>query len=159
MRPAGSGSLTATPGALSGPALLADTVKVTTSPTFGAGSSTDLLRERSATGTASMSVAVLSVVSGSGPWVPSSATVAVLAIELTPGGSGASTRTTKARLAVAPAPMLAMARVQVVPAGALLAQDQPALLPEVRNLVWAGTVSVTATPVASRFPVFVTPSA
>ena len=50
-----------------------------------------------------LSLAVLSSGLGSGPLAPSSATVAVLLISVTPSGSGASTCTVKTRVALAPA--------------------------------------------------------
>src|SRR5919106_499894 len=91
---------------------------------------------------------------GSVPFVPSSAIVAMLAICVTPAGSGLVTVT--ANVAVwlpPPAARLPTASVQGDPALLLGEHDQPAVLAPALNVVFAGTVSVSVTPEAPRLPV------
>src|SRR6185295_12764372 len=86
---------------------------------------------------------------GSVPLAPSSATLAVLLTSVVPGGTGSSTSTAKvatwAPLAPASAPI---ASVQVEPALPSGTHTQPAVLAPALNVVFAGTVSVSVTPVA-----------
>ena len=90
-----------------------------------------------------MSVAVLFAGVGSGPDNPSSATVAVLVTEVTPAGTGVFTRTITVRVTVAPTPTVP--RFQVTTPGVLSVPPSEALT----NVVLAGIVSVSVTPVAS----------
>src|SRR6266508_1968594 len=84
---------------------------------------------------------------------PLALAMAVLLIWVTPAGTGLST--VSAKLAVPPAPpaKLPIERVQLVPAALPLAQLQPALLAAASNVVLAGTVSVSTTPVRPTLPV------
>ena len=85
--------------------------------------------------------------------VPSSAMLAVLEICVTPAATGLTTVT--ANVAVwlpPPAATAPMASVQVEPALLFGAQTQPAVLAPALNVVFAGTVSVSTTPVAPRLP-------
>src|SRR5215208_1292649 len=91
---------------------------------------------------------------GSVPLVPSSAMLAVLAIWVTPAATGLTT--VRANVAVwlpLPAAMAPTARVQVEPALLSGEQTQPAVLAPALNVLFAGTVSVSTTPVAPRLPV------
>src|SRR5262245_58470877 len=91
---------------------------------------------------------------GSAPWVPSSATLAVLEICVVPAGTVPATLTAN----VAELPPLAatepMASVQVEPALLFGVQDHPAVLAPALKVVLAGTVSVITTPVAPAVPPF-----
>ena len=91
---------------------------------------------------------------GSRPLAPSSATLAVLVIWSSPAGSGAPT-TVRAKVAVPlppPPARLPMVRLHSEPAPVSGTQLQPAVLAPALKTVWAGTVSVTTTPVALWLP-------
>src|SRR3954451_10832170 len=96
-----------------------------------------------------VSVAVLSAGVGSGPLPPSSATAAVLVMLVTPLATGEMTVTANVAVRVAPPATVPMGSVQLV-----ATQDQPTVEPAALNVVLAGTVSVSTTPVAAWFPVF-----
>lgn len=71
---------------------------------------------------------------------------AVLEMRVTPAGSGESTTTAKVRLKAEPPPGIGpRAKVQVEPGPELGVQVHPELLAELLNVVWAGTVSESAT--------------
>src|SRR3954447_19943884 len=92
---------------------------------------------------------------GSVPLAPSSAIDAVLLMCVTPAATGLTT--VAANVAVGlppPAASPPMASVQVEPALLSGAHDHPAVLAPALNVVFAGTVSVSATPVAPRSPPF-----
>src|ERR671918_919332 len=89
---------------------------------------------------------------GSVPLAPSSAIMAVLAICVTPAGSGLATVTANVAEPPAEAATLPMASVQVEPALLFGEQDQPAVLAPALKVVFAGTVSVRITPVAPMLP-------
>ncbi len=89
---------------------------------------------------------------GSGPFVPSSAMVTVLAIWVTPAGSGFTTVTAKVRDPEAPAARLPMVSVQVDPAFPFGEHTQPPLDAPALNELFAGTVSDSTTPVAPWLP-------
>ena len=102
-----------------------------------------------------VSLAVLLPGVGSAPFVPSSATLAVLLTCVTPAGTGLSTVTAKVALPGAPpAASAPSARVQVLPALPSGVQAQPAVLAPALNVVAVGTVSVITTPVAVMPPTF-----
>src|SRR3954454_18644730 len=92
---------------------------------------------------------------GSVPLVPSSAIDAVLLICGTPAATGVTTPAATAGVGFRPpAASPPMASVQVEPALLSGAHDPPAVLAPALNVVFAGTVSVSATPVAPRLPPF-----
>src|SRR5689334_16956175 len=89
----------------------------------------------------------------SAPFAPSSAIEAVLEICATPAATGFTTVT--AKVAVSPlAPVVTppMASVQVEPALLFGTHPQPAVLAPALNVEFAGTVSVSTTPVAETAP-------
>ena len=83
---------------------------------------------------------------------PVALAVAVLASPVVPAGTVFSTVTAKATEPFAPAARLPIVRVQVVPAAAPFAQLQPPLF-AASNVVLAGTVSLSVTPVRPILPV------
>jgi hypothetical protein len=86
---------------------------------------------------------------GSAPLAPLSAMLAVLEIWVTPAATGLTTVTAKVAVRSPLVPATApIARVQVEPALLSGAQTQPAVLAPALNVVFAGTVSVSTTPVA-----------
>src|SRR6266545_4612069 len=82
------------------------------------------------------------------------AIVALLTIWVVPAETGVTTRTMKMAEPAAPPARFPMFKVQVVPAAAPLAQLQPAVLPNDRKVVLAGTISVSVTPASPILPVF-----
>src|SRR6185436_6118785 len=99
----------------------------------------------------SVSVAALLPGVGSGPWLPSSVTVAVLVREATPGGTDASTRTVTVRMARAPAARLNAGQVTEPPA-------RPPPSPAATKAVDGGRTSERITPVATAAEKFATVS-
>ena len=73
---------------------------------------------------------------------------------VTPAGTGFTTVTAKVALPEPPAASAPSARVQLLPALLLGVQAQPAVLAPALNVVLAGTVSVSTTPVAPWPPAF-----
>src|SRR3954451_23121014 len=90
------------------------------------------------------SMAVLSAGVGSGPLVPSSATVTVLVTTSTPAGGAAATSTANTTDPEAPGSSPPMARVHVA-----AAHTQRGSEPAASKVVSAGTASVRTTPVAA----------
>src|SRR3954451_19590159 len=90
---------------------------------------------------------VLSAGVGSGPLVPSSATVTVFEIPVVPAGSGVATVTAKTTDPEPPAATVPSGRVQVPAAHDHLLSDAPT-----SKVVLTGTVSVSTTPVAAWSP-------
>jgi hypothetical protein len=104
--------------------------------------------------TVSVSFPVLFAGVGSAPFAASSATDAVFTRLSAPASTVETTFTAKLTVADAPTARLPIVNVQVVPAALPSAQDQPAVLDPITNVVAAGTVSVNVTPVASCVPLF-----
>src|SRR4051812_33377912 len=92
-------------------------------------------------------MAVVSPGVGSGPFVPSSATVARLAMPVTPAGNGETTVTAKIAVPDAPAARSPTASVHEPVAQDHLTSEAPASKVEL-----AGTVSMRTTPVAAWVP-------
>src|SRR4051794_8385221 len=112
-------------------------------------SSSVLVTDRSgAAVTGVVSVPVLFPAVGSGPFAPSSAATAVLASWVTPAGSDGSTVTAKTTVPVAPPATVPTVNVHVE-----ATQLQPAVDAAASYVAWAGTVSVSTTPVAAWSPV------
>ncbi len=78
---------------------------------------------------------------------------AVLAIAVTPEGSGFAIVTAKLWVTWVPAARGGRDSAQVEPAAGPGEQDQPGELAPAEKVVWAGTVSRRVGAVASRFPV------
>src|SRR5436190_19044693 len=118
-------------------------------PGSGEPQPSDLVMRRSgAAGRGSVSVAVWLPGVGSGPCEPSSATVAVLVMVVTPAGSGLLTVTVTKRVVEVPVPSEKDGHVtRPLP-------NTPLLLAATK-VVLAGIVSVTSTPVAVMLPLFV----
>src|SRR5688500_12652386 len=76
------------------------------------------------------------------------ATLAVFEIWATPAATGFTTVTAKIALPDPPPARAPTASVQLLPALPFGAQTQPAVLAPALNVVWAGTVSESTTPVA-----------
>src|SRR4051794_8644281 len=115
-------------------------------------SPSDLVTDRSgAAVTGVASVPVLSPGVGSGPPAPSSPMVPVLATDATSAGNGESTVTANVAVPVPPPPATVPRANVHVPA----AHTQPAVEAPALNVVFAGTVSVSTTPVADCVPEFV----
>src|SRR5215213_4708285 len=151
---AGTVSVSTTPVAPRLPVLEYVSVKATVPPGATEEPPSLLVTERSGapvTGVVSLPELLPGV--GSVPLVPSSATVAVLAICVTPAASGLITVTAKVAEPPPAAATPPTASVQVEPALLLGAQTQPAVLAPALNVVFAGTVSVSTTPAAPRLPV------
>ena len=94
-------------------------------------------------------VVITGVVSLALALVVPSPTLALLAIWLTPAGSGVSTVTANVTVLLAPAARLPIVQVQLAPA-----QTQPTVLAAALKLVLAGMVSVSTTPARPTLPVF-----
>src|SRR4051812_2187881 len=84
---------------------------------------------------------------------PFAAATAVLLIWVTPAGTRLSTISAKLAAPLAPPARFPIAKEQLVPAALPFAQLQPAVLPAALNVVLAGTVSVSTTPLRSILPV------
>jgi hypothetical protein len=96
-----------------------------------------------------VSLLILSPDVGSGPWEPSSLMRAVLAIWVTPGGTGSTTVTAKVAEPLAPGATETMVVVQVSPGPPTPEQVHVVgRLSVALKVVLAGTVSVITTPVA-----------
>src|SRR5438477_5052269 len=118
-----------------------------------------LVIERSADGPrVSVSVALLLARFGSGPFVPSSSTVAVLTM-VAPAGAATTSTAKLSGIGIAETGTTPSAIVHSVPAADPFGHDQPAVLEAALNVVSAGTVSVTITLAAAWLPTLVTPSA
>ncbi len=85
---------------------------------------------------------------GSAPWLPSSATVAVLVMAVTLLARGFASWTVSDRVTWAPAFRLKLGQVTTPLPGDV---SEPLWL-ALTKLVWAGRVSVTTTPVALTLP-------
>ena len=108
----------------------------------------------------SVSVSVLSSGVGSGPLVPSSATVTVLVSSSTPAGCGLSTVTEIESVAWAPPPATTGNVADTTPLPAAVSpQVTGGSVVQAANVVPGGSVSVTSTLVAPMLPLFVTVTA
>ena len=105
-----------------------------------------------AASTGVVSLAVLLPGTGS---VTADATLAVLAICVTPAATGLTTVSAKVALPEAPPATVPTASVQVLPGLSFGAQTQPAVLAPALKVVFDGTVSVRTTPVAPNVLRFV----